>query len=155
MSIVHRIFHGSNVVVVNNQSANSKNFSLPFDWMLTTTFAPWDILWTMLIKQIACRKCIVRSALSPHFPSQPDQSDTIQAGTLQDSLPGGGSHSSSSGGFSDPAHLLENSGINFDPRLNLPHTVWFIRMYEKIQLVISPGVCSNLTSLIPIPYVIP
>ena len=48
--IVHRISHGSNVVVVNNQSANSKNFSLPFDWMLTTTtFAPWDILWTMLL----------------------------------------------------------------------------------------------------------
>ena len=31
ISIVHRISHGSNVVVVNNQSANSKNFSLPLD----------------------------------------------------------------------------------------------------------------------------
>ena len=48
--IVHRISHGTNVVVVNNQSANSKIFLLPFDWMLTTTtFVPWDILWTMVI----------------------------------------------------------------------------------------------------------
>ena len=55
------------------------------------------------------RKYIVSS---PHFPSQPDQSDTIQAGTLQDSLPEGGSHSSSSGGFSDPPHLYENIRID-------------------------------------------
>ena len=42
--------HQTNVVVVNNQSANSKIFLLLFDWMLsTTTFIPWDILWAMLI----------------------------------------------------------------------------------------------------------
>ena len=50
MSIAHRISHGTNVVVVNNQSANSKIFLLLLDWMrTTTTFVPWDILWTMLI----------------------------------------------------------------------------------------------------------
>ena len=49
MYIAHRISHGTNVVVVDNQSANSKIFLLSFDWMLTTTtFVPWDILWTML-----------------------------------------------------------------------------------------------------------
>ena len=37
ISIAHRISHGTNVVVVNNQSANSKKISLPFDWMLATT----------------------------------------------------------------------------------------------------------------------
>ena len=48
--IVHRVSYGTNVVVVNNQSENSKKFLLPFDWMFTTTtFVPWDILWTMLI----------------------------------------------------------------------------------------------------------
>ena len=49
MSIAHRISHITNVVVVvNNQSANSKNFLLLFDCMLTTTtFVPWDILWGM------------------------------------------------------------------------------------------------------------
>ena len=48
--IAHRISHGTNVVVVNNQSANSKFFLLLFDWMLTmTTFVPWDILWAMII----------------------------------------------------------------------------------------------------------
>ena len=44
--------HGTNVVVVNNQSANSKIFELLFDWMLTTTtFVPWDILWAMVVRQ--------------------------------------------------------------------------------------------------------
>ena len=48
MVIAHRISQGTNVVVVNNQSANSKKNLLLFDWMLTTTtFIPWDILWTM------------------------------------------------------------------------------------------------------------
>ena len=38
------------VVDVNSQSANSKNFLLLFDWMLTmTTFVPWDILWAMVM----------------------------------------------------------------------------------------------------------
>ena len=48
--IAHRISHGMNVVVVNNQSANDKIVLLQFDWMLTTTtLAPWDILWAMVI----------------------------------------------------------------------------------------------------------
>ena len=56
VAIVDRISHGSNVVVVNNQSENRKKFSLPFDWMLTTTtFAPWDILWTMVRRQAQSR----------------------------------------------------------------------------------------------------
>ena len=39
-----------NVVVVNNQSANDKIVLPQFDWMLTTTtLAPWDILWAMVI----------------------------------------------------------------------------------------------------------
>ena len=50
MNIAHRISHGTNVVFVNNQFANSKIFLLLFDWMLTTTtFLPWDILWAMLM----------------------------------------------------------------------------------------------------------
>ena len=50
MSIAHRISHGTNVVVVNNQSALSKIYLLLFDWMLTTTtFVPWDILWAMVV----------------------------------------------------------------------------------------------------------
>ena len=49
MNIAHRISHGTNVVV-NSQSANSKNFLLLIDWMLTTTtFVPWDILWAMVM----------------------------------------------------------------------------------------------------------
>ena len=53
ISIAHRIAHGTNVVVVNNQSANSKKFLLLFDWILiTTTFIAWDILWAMLISPL-------------------------------------------------------------------------------------------------------
>ena len=51
ITIAHRISHVTNVVV-KNQSANSKIFLLPFDWMLTTTtFVPWDILWTMVMTE--------------------------------------------------------------------------------------------------------
>ena len=50
VTIAHKISHGTNVVDVNNQSANSKKFLLRFDWMLTTTtFVPWDILWAMVM----------------------------------------------------------------------------------------------------------
>ena len=46
----HIISHQTNVVVVNNQSANSKIFLLLFDWNLTTaTFIPWNILWAMVM----------------------------------------------------------------------------------------------------------
>ena len=49
----YKISHGTNVVTVNNQPVNSKNFLLPFDWMLTTTtFVLWDILWAMSINDI-------------------------------------------------------------------------------------------------------
>ena len=37
--------HQRNVVVVNNQSAKSKFFELPFDWMLTMTSVPFATLW--------------------------------------------------------------------------------------------------------------
>lgn len=47
--IAHRISHETIVVVVNNQSANSKEIFLLFDWMLATTFASWDFLWAMVI----------------------------------------------------------------------------------------------------------
>ena len=44
MYIAHRIAHGTNVVVVNNQSANSKKNLLLIDWMLTTTtYVPCSI----------------------------------------------------------------------------------------------------------------
>ena len=50
MIIASRISHGSNVVVVNSQSVNRKFFSLSCNWMLTTTFFPWDILEAMVIR---------------------------------------------------------------------------------------------------------
>ena len=54
MNIAHKISHGMNVVVVNNQSANSKKNLLLFDWMLTmATFVLWDILWTMAMRGMA------------------------------------------------------------------------------------------------------
>ena len=50
MSIVHRISHGANVVVVSIQSNGSKKNLLFADWLFTTTtFVPWDFLWAMLI----------------------------------------------------------------------------------------------------------
>ena len=54
MIIAHRISHETNVVV-DNQSANSQNFLLHFHWMLTTTtFVLWDILWAMVMMNLAC-----------------------------------------------------------------------------------------------------
>ena len=47
--IAHRISHGTNVVVVNRQLVSRKFFLLLCNWMLTTTFVPWDILWVMVI----------------------------------------------------------------------------------------------------------
>ena len=48
--IVHRISHGTNVVVVSIQSNSRKKIVLFADWLFTTTtFVSWDILWTMLI----------------------------------------------------------------------------------------------------------
>ena len=51
IGIVHRISHGTNVVVVSIQSNGSEKFLLFADWLFTTTtFDPWDILWTMFIR---------------------------------------------------------------------------------------------------------
>ena len=56
INIAHKISHGTIVVVVNNQSANSKIFLLLFDWMLTMTiFVPWYFLWAMVIKQMGLK----------------------------------------------------------------------------------------------------
>ena len=53
MTIVHRISHGTNVVVVSTQSSSSNFFLLFADWLFTTTFVPWDILWAvpMMLKR--------------------------------------------------------------------------------------------------------
>ena len=66
----------ANVVVMNNQSANSKIFILLFDWMLrmltTKTFVPWDILWTML--RVAAAPSLPNGTitqLSPYFTQKP------------------------------------------------------------------------------------
>ena len=73
LTIAHKISHRTNVVVVNNQSANSKNFLLLFDWMLTTTtFVLWDILWAMILRVSAHRHFVfiqnfVKSSLGRIF----------------------------------------------------------------------------------------
>ena len=40
---------GVNVIVVSIQSNGSKKMLRFADWLFTTTFVPWDILWTMII----------------------------------------------------------------------------------------------------------
>ena len=53
MNIGNRISHGMNVFVVSIQSNGSKKILLFADWLFTTTtFVPWDILWTMIIVQL-------------------------------------------------------------------------------------------------------
>ena len=47
--IAHRISHKTNVVVVSIQSNSSKKILLFADWLFTTTFILWDILWALLI----------------------------------------------------------------------------------------------------------
>ena len=68
--IVHRISHGTNVVVVSIQSNSSKKKLLFADWLFTTiTFVPWDILWAMLMVNIcSCELDSRRCKKSPsHF----------------------------------------------------------------------------------------
>ena len=53
MTIAHRKYHGTKIVIVSIQSNNSKKILLFADWLFTTTtFVPWDILWTMIIVQL-------------------------------------------------------------------------------------------------------
>ena len=53
MIIAHKKSHGTNVVVVNNQSAKNKKDLLLFDWMLTTTtFVLWDMAWAMILSHV-------------------------------------------------------------------------------------------------------
>ena len=50
MSTAFKISHGTNIVVVGNQSGNSNKLLLLLDWILTTTtLVPWDILEAMVI----------------------------------------------------------------------------------------------------------
>ena len=49
MTIAHRISHRTNVVVVSIQSNDSRKIFLFADWLFTT-FIPWDILWTVIIR---------------------------------------------------------------------------------------------------------
>ena len=51
--IAHRISHGMNVVVVSIQSNSSKKILLFADWLFTTTFVSWDILWAMVMGLMA------------------------------------------------------------------------------------------------------
>ena len=53
--------HRTNVVVVNNQSGNSKLFKLLFDWMLTTTtFVPCSICHSLMLPPRASDAIIIR-----------------------------------------------------------------------------------------------